>query len=98
MAKASEGCYTETNPERLCFFGLNDYFLPVETDFGPKTKLLHQVKTVSSLLKRGTTSRAERLAKEADQAKLEKASIQYVEGLSQEIHRIVRGARHQACF
>ena len=55
-------------------------------------------KAISKRLKRGTTSRAERLAKEADQAKLEKASIPYVEGLSQEIRRIVRAAGVRCSF
>ena len=55
-------------------------------------------KANSKRLKRGTTNRAERLAKEADQAKLEKASIPYVEGLSQEICRIVHTASLRCSF
>ena len=49
---------------------------PMECNGYPKRFM---EKAISKQLKRGTTSRAERLVKEADQANLEKASIPYVE-------------------
>ena len=47
-------------------------------------------KAISRQLKQPSKSKVERVTNEADQPKLQTARIPYVDGLSQEIHRIAR--------